>query len=55
MNNMLVSIIVEINITTATIAKTMPINFFKVDVLRRFVYLAPRNPPIIVEGPKTIK
>ena len=45
----------EINITAATIAKMIPINFFRVDGLRRFVYLAPRNPPTIAEGPKIIK
>ncbi len=31
--------------------KTIPINLFRVVGLRRFVYLAPRNPPIMAEGP----
>ena len=39
----------------ATIARTIPINFLRFIGLRRFVYLAPRDPPIIAEGPKIIK
>ena len=48
-------IIGEINITIATIAKTIPVNFFRVDGLRRLVYLASRKHPVIAEGPKKIK
>ena len=35
-------------------AKTSPINLFRVVGERRFVYLASRNPPSMAEGPKTI-
>ncbi len=36
-------------------ARTIPINFLRFVGLRRFGYLAPRNPPFIAEGPKIIK
>jgi hypothetical protein len=36
-------------------AKTIPISFFRLVGLRRFVYLAPWNQAIIAEGPNIIK
>ena len=36
-------------------AKTIPINLFRVVGLRRFVYLAPRNPPIMAKALKQLR